>query len=56
MIWNDTVSEQAHRISKGCRKQVKYLTLSKIQLEDRSLDEGVFSLCKYAAHTIALRQ
>ena len=49
IIRNDTLTESTQRITKGCRKQVRNLLLSKIQLENMNsrLDQSsMYSVCK----------
>ncbi|CAG7726469.1 unnamed protein product [Allacma fusca] len=47
IIRNDTLMESTPRISKGCRKQVRNLLLSKIQLENGQLDQNsVYAVCR----------
>ncbi|ODN04277.1 Golgi apparatus protein 1 [Orchesella cincta] len=47
IIRDDTVNDNTQRINKGCRKQVRYLILSKIQLEDDKADpNSIYALCR----------
>lgn len=49
IIRDDVMDENIQRVSKGCRKQVRYLLLSEVQVENKELDaSNVYHICKYA--------
>lgn len=47
IIRDDTVNDKTQRVNKQCRKQVRYLILSKVQLEtDKADGSGLYAVCR----------